>query len=58
MPRKKRDGSPMFAPQRPALVSDRARYVGDPVAMVIAETLEQAKDAANWSRSTTSRCRR
>ncbi len=45
MPRKKRDGSPMFAPQRPALVVDRARYVGDPVAMVIAETLEQAKDA-------------
>ena len=45
MPRKKADGSPMFAPQRPALVSDRVRYVGDPVAMVIAETLEQAKDA-------------
>src|ERR1700722_2854989 len=46
MPRKKADGSPMFAPQRPALVSDRARYVGDPVAMGIAETLEQAKDAS------------
>jgi aerobic carbon-monoxide dehydrogenase large subunit len=46
MPRKKADGSPMFAPQRPALVSDRARYVGDPVAMVIAETLDKAKDAA------------
>jgi carbon-monoxide dehydrogenase large subunit len=46
MPRKKRDGSPMFAPQRPALVVDRARYVGDPVAMVVAETLAQAKDAA------------
>jgi carbon-monoxide dehydrogenase large subunit len=46
MPRKKRDGSPMFAPQRPALVTDRVRYVGDPVAMVIAETLAQAKDAA------------
>src|SRR5215472_4522361 len=46
MPRKKRDGSPMFAPQRPALVVDRARYVGDPVAMVIAETLAQAKDSA------------
>ena len=26
MPRKKADGSPMFAPQRPALVIDRARY--------------------------------
>ena len=46
MPRKKADGSPMFAPQRPALVIDRVRYVGDPVAMVIAETLAQAKDAA------------
>src|SRR5580704_1006677 len=46
MPRKKADGSPMFAPQRPALVIDRARHVGDPVAMVIAETLDQAKDAA------------
>jgi aerobic carbon-monoxide dehydrogenase large subunit len=46
MPRKKADGSPMFAPQRPALVIDRTRYVGDPVAMVIAETLMQAKDAA------------
>lgn len=46
MPRKKRDGSPMFAPQRPAMVTDRARYVGDTVAMVVAETLAQAKDAA------------
>ncbi|MBV9775561.1 MAG: xanthine dehydrogenase family protein, partial [Acetobacteraceae bacterium] len=46
MPRKKADGSPMFAPQRPALVVDRARHVGDPVAMVVAETLAHAKDAA------------
>jgi carbon-monoxide dehydrogenase large subunit len=46
MARKKRDGSPMFAPQRPAMVIDRTRYVGDTVAMVIAETLAQAKDAA------------
>ena len=45
-PRKRADGSPMYAPQRPALVTDRARYVGDPVAMVIAESLNQAKDAA------------
>ncbi|MBL8675694.1 MAG: xanthine dehydrogenase family protein, partial [Rhodospirillales bacterium] len=45
MPRKRPDGSPMFAPQRPALVVDRARYVGDPVAMVVAETIAQAKDA-------------
>ncbi|MGH6990519.1 MAG: xanthine dehydrogenase family protein molybdopterin-binding subunit, partial [Stellaceae bacterium] len=46
MPRKKADGSPMFAPQRPALVKDRVRYVGDAVAMVIAETVNEAKDAA------------
>jgi carbon-monoxide dehydrogenase large subunit len=46
MPRKKRDGSPMFAPPRPAIVIDRVRYVGDIVAMVMAETLAQAKDAA------------
>src|SRR6266550_3560520 len=46
MPRKKADGSPMFAPQRPALVIDRARYVGDPVAMIVADTLARAKDAA------------
>ncbi len=46
MPRKKRDGSPMFAPQRPVLVMERARFVGDAVAMVVAETLAQAKDAA------------
>ncbi len=46
MPRKRPDGKPMFAPQRPALVVDRVRYVGDPVAMVIADTLAEAKDAA------------
>jgi carbon-monoxide dehydrogenase large subunit len=46
MPRKRADGSPAFAPQRPALVVDRVRYVGDPLAMVIAERLDQAKDAA------------
>src|SRR5471032_74941 len=46
MPRKRPDGKPMFAPQRPPLIVDRVRYVGDPVAMVIAETLAEAKDAA------------
>ena len=46
MPRKRPDGTPMYAPQRPPLITDRVRYVGDPVAMVIAETLAEAKDAA------------
>jgi carbon-monoxide dehydrogenase large subunit len=31
---------------RPLLVSDKARFVGDRVAFVVAETLEQARDAA------------
>jgi carbon-monoxide dehydrogenase large subunit len=46
MPRRKADGSPAFTPQRPALCIDRVRYVGDPVAMVVAESLDLARDAA------------
>src|ERR1700728_2106270 len=42
-PRTRRDGSPLFQPPRPALVSDRARMVGDPVAMIVAETVDIAK---------------
>ncbi len=45
-PRKRRDGSPAFASPQPFLARERVRYVGDPVAFVVAETLEQAKDAA------------
>ena len=44
--RKRPDGAPMFAPPHRGLTADRVRYVGDPVAMVIAETLAQAEDAA------------
>ena len=40
------DGSPMFAPAHPGLVRDRVRFVGDPFAMVIAQTRTQAQDAA------------
>ena len=40
-----RDGSPMFLPPRPLLAKDRVRHVGEPIAMVVAETLAQAKDA-------------
>jgi carbon-monoxide dehydrogenase large subunit len=50
MPRKRPDGKPMFAPQRPPLITDRVRYVGDPVVMVIADTLAEAKDAADLVR--------
>jgi aerobic carbon-monoxide dehydrogenase large subunit len=41
-----RDGSPMKTPTRYSLATDRVRFVGDPVAFVVAETLAQAKDAA------------
>jgi carbon-monoxide dehydrogenase large subunit len=41
-----RDGSPMKKPVRHSLATDRVRYVGDPVAYVVAETQAQAKDAA------------
>ena len=45
--RKRPDGSPMFAPPHRGLSQERVRYVGDPIAFVIAETLAQAKDAAD-----------
>src|SRR2546426_2241565 len=44
--RKRRDGAPAFAPPRPALARERVRHVGDPVALVVAETREQAADAS------------
>jgi aerobic carbon-monoxide dehydrogenase large subunit len=40
------DGSPMKEPPHPILAQGKVRYVGDHVAMVVAETLEQAKNAA------------
>ena len=43
---KRRDGSPMFNPSYPVLADDRVRWVGDPVAFVVAETQAQAADAA------------
>ncbi|MDA1327108.1 MAG: xanthine dehydrogenase family protein molybdopterin-binding subunit, partial [Proteobacteria bacterium] len=44
--RKRPDGSPMFVPPMPPLVQDRVRRVGDYVAFVVADSLNQAKDAA------------
>src|SRR6516162_2375490 len=41
-----KDGTPMAEPPHPVLAVDRVRYVGDPVAVVIADTLAQARDAA------------
>jgi carbon-monoxide dehydrogenase large subunit len=40
------NGQPMKEPPHPALAQGKVRYVGDHVAVVIAETLHQAKDAA------------
>jgi carbon-monoxide dehydrogenase large subunit len=44
--RQRRDGSPNFFPPRPALAVDRVRFVGDQVALAVAETPHQARDAA------------
>src|SRR6267143_3854553 len=46
IPRQRRDGSPMFVPPRLALAKDRAMLVGDPVAFIVAESVDLAKDAA------------
>ena len=46
LPLKNRDGSPMRYTPRRALTGDKVRFVGDPVACVVAETVTQAKDAA------------
>jgi len=45
-PLKNRDGSNYFNPGRPLLAEGKVRHVGDPVALVIAESLAAAKDAA------------
>ncbi|MCB1884050.1 MAG: xanthine dehydrogenase family protein molybdopterin-binding subunit [Geminicoccaceae bacterium] len=42
-----KDGSGMNMAPYPLLCTDKARYVGDRVAMVVAETLDQARDAAD-----------
>lgn len=46
LPLKSRDGSDLKKPPRPALADGKVRFVGDPVVLVVAETLLQAKDAA------------
>ncbi len=46
LPVPNRDGSPMKTPVRPSLATDKVRFVGDPVAFVVAETPAQARDAA------------
>jgi carbon-monoxide dehydrogenase large subunit len=41
-----KDGTPMAEPPHPALAIGKVRHVGDQVAVVIAETRQQARDAA------------
>jgi len=43
---KNRDGTEMRKPPRPALPTDKVRFVGDPVAFVVADTPTRARDAA------------
>ena len=44
--RRCRNGAPAFVCPQPLLADDRVRYVGDPVAFIVAESVNQAKDAA------------
>ncbi len=46
LPLKNKDGSPLINIERGPLAADKVRFVGDPVAFVVAETKAQAKDAA------------
>ena len=46
LPLKNRDGSPYIVPPRTGLAVDRVRHVGEPIAIVIAETAAQAQEAA------------
>jgi aerobic carbon-monoxide dehydrogenase large subunit len=46
LPLKSRDGSPLLQTNRMPLATDKVRFVGDPVAFVVAETIAQARDAA------------
>jgi carbon-monoxide dehydrogenase large subunit len=45
-PTRNRDGTALFVPPRPPLVRGRVRHVGDPVVCVVADTLAQAREAA------------
>src|SRR5262249_11853731 len=43
---KGKDGQPMKEPPHPAMAQDKVRYVGDAVAFVVAESVQQARNAA------------
>ena len=50
-------GQQMIVPPCPVLALDEVHHVGDAVAFVVADTLDQARDAPKPSRSSGSRCR-
>src|SRR6476620_454900 len=41
-----KDGTPMAEPPHPVIATGKVRHVGDPVVVVVAETKQAAKDAA------------
>ncbi len=43
---KNKDDTEMFTPERSAIAIDKVRHVGDPIAIIIAESIEQAKNAS------------
>jgi carbon-monoxide dehydrogenase large subunit len=43
---KRHNGSPMYLPRYPVLAEERVRWIGDPVAFIVAETTAEAMDAA------------
>ncbi len=42
----RKNAQPMFKPKYPILATDRVRYVGQPIAFIVADTLNQALEAA------------
>jgi carbon-monoxide dehydrogenase large subunit len=43
-----RDGKPLIVPHRPALAAERVLHIGEPVAMIVAESAAAAQDAAEF----------
>ena len=55
---KMRDGADMPKPSQPILTTDKVRFVGDPVAVVVAETAEAGEGRApRRCSSISTRCR-
>ncbi len=46
VPLERPDGTPMYTPPRPLLVRERVRMIGDYVALVVADSADEARDAA------------